>query len=263
MITTLAEEIRAASLLMVVTGAGVSRASGISTFRGDDPGAVWANSVLEKGTRAYFLAHPGASWQWYARRFAGLIGARPNPAHHAIVSLERWQLDRGRGFSLVTQNVDNLHADAGSMDPIRVHGSARRVRCVRRGCELAAPKGSLPMAPEAWEVVTRTGADEDVPRCPACGGLLRPHVLWFDEMYTEHRDYRIAEVRRMSKRADVVLFVGTSFSVGVTDAIVMLALKRGGSVWSVDPVARPPHPRIQWIQAPAEDALPALVAQLA
>lgn len=262
MSAALAAAIRDASSLLVVTGAGVSLASGIATFRGSDPDAVWANDIMEKGTLRCFRRHPGASWQWYSRRFGSITGKQPNPAHTAIVALEQRQHTLGRGFTLVTQNVDGLHRAAGSKTLIEIHGSASRVRCARDGCEHGAPRGSLPADRFDFTAVAQTGASEDVPTCPSCGASLRPHVLWFDEYYTGHRDYRYDDALTASKRADVVVFVGTSFAVGITASIVETALQRGRAIFSIDPVSPPPHPRIDWLQQPAEVLLPEIVAGL-
>ena len=244
--------------LLVVTGAGVSLASGIPTFRGSDPDAVWAHDVTELGTARYFRRDPVGSWRWYLTRFAALRDARPNPAHHALVTLERWQLARGGDFLLVTQNVDTLHDEAGSQALVHVHGRADRARCAGQDCEHAAPRGSLPRDDAATAAFLREPSLATVPRCPACGWLLRPHVLWFDEYYTDHRDYHIDRVLRAAKDAAVVLFAGTSFAVGVTDMILERALSRGASIFSLDPAGRPPHPRVRAIVEPAEQALPAL-----
>src|SRR4051794_24017544 len=95
---------RTRGLTLVVTGAGVSLASGIPTFRGTDVGAIWKKDVTELGTRAYFEEDPAGSWSWYLARFDAAVGAVPNPAHQALVALERWQRGRGGRFLLVTQN---------------------------------------------------------------------------------------------------------------------------------------------------------------
>src|SRR5690606_35560510 len=84
--------------LLVVTGAGISAASGIPTFRGDDPEAVWKNDVLELATRELFERDPVRSWSWYLQRFDRTLSALPNPAHRALATLERWQEARGGGF---------------------------------------------------------------------------------------------------------------------------------------------------------------------
>src|SRR3954462_3258093 len=109
-VTEVAEALAGAmTSILVVTGAGVSHASGIATFRGTDPGAVWATSVKEKGTWAYFERDPVGSWTWYLARFDGLAGKLPNPGHQALVALESFQQARGGAHLLVTQNIDCLH----------------------------------------------------------------------------------------------------------------------------------------------------------
>ena len=248
----------AAERTLVVTGAGVSLASGIPTFRGADPGAVWEENVVARGTWAYFLAHPLESWLWYLGRFRALRGAEPNPAHRALAEWERLQ----GAFLLVTQNVDGLHRAAGSEALVEVHGRADRVRCTAKGCQHAGPRGSLPRPDEALRRLERERCFDALPECPACGGLLRPHLLWFDERYDGHRDYRIDEVMRAAKRADAVLFAGTSFAVGLTELVLDAGLRRGAFMARIDPNAASPHRRVEPIAEPAEEALPELVAGL-
>lgn len=251
-----------ATNLLLVTGAGVSLASGIPTFRGTDPDAVWAHDVTELGTNAFFEKDPVTSWRWYLQRFGHLAGVQPNPAHHAIAALERWQLARGRQFLLVTQNVDGLHARAGSRQLVQVHGRADRVRCSRRGCDHGAPHGTLARTDAMQAAFLREPTHANLPRCPACGAILRQHVLWFDEYYTGHGDYEIDRVLRGAKTASTVVFIGTSFAVGVTDMILERALARGRSIFALDPTARAPHARVQHVVARAEEALPALCERL-
>lgn len=246
--------------LLVVTGAGVSLASGIPTFRGSDPGAIWKRDVTELATRRYFEEDPVGSWSWYLQRFDRVFQARPNAAHHAIAGLERWQASRGAPFLLVTQNLDTLHEQAGSNRLVKVHGSADRVRCSRDGCALGAPRGSLPRQSVDLEPFRREPSLPRLPRCPTCGSLLRQHVLWFDESYEEHADYQLSRVLTEAAAAAVVLFVGTSFSVGITDLLLRAAWRSGAAAFSVDPAA-PPHatPGVRHLRAPAEQLLPAIV----
>ena len=172
--------------LAVVTGAGISLASGIPTFRGSDPDAVWANDVMEMGTHRFFTANPGKSWEWYLSRFDGLSDKMPNPAHTALVDLENWHVGRGGRFTLITQNVDGLHRKAGSERLVEVHGTSAEVRCSRYGCELGAPSGSIPRDSMDLAAFRASPSDETVPRCPSCGAMIRQHVLLFDEFYDEH-----------------------------------------------------------------------------
>jgi NAD-dependent deacetylase len=250
--------------LLVVTGAGVSLASGIATFRGTDPGALWKRDLTELATRAYFHADPVGSWRWYLERFDRVLGAEPNAAHQALVDLERGQVDRGREFLLVTQNVDPLHERAGSQRLVKVHGSADRMRCSRHGCEHGAPRGSLPRDDAALAAFRAAPGPATLPRCPRCGDTLRQHVLWFDEHYQEHADYQLARVLAAADTATLVLFVGTSFSVGITDLLLQSAWRRRAAVFAVDPNPLPqPIPGLRFLRAPAEELLPAAVTLLA
>jgi NAD-dependent deacetylase len=251
-------------LVLVVTGAGISLASGIPTFRGLDPHAVWARDVTELGTKAYFKRDPVGSWQFYLARFDAARNAKPNPGHDALVALERWQLERGGRYLLVTQNVDTLHRVAGSRELVEVHGAADRVRCSQHGCSFGAPRGSIPRAHIQAELDAFRAAPSDatVPRCAACGARLRQHVLWFDEMYTGHTDYQFERVQAAARDAAVVVFIGTSFAVGVTELVLDGAERRRRPTFSIDPGGLQPRPSVHVIAAAAEQALPRLVERL-
>jgi len=248
--------------VLVVTGAGVSLASGIPTFRGTDPGAVWANDVMEKGTHAFFKRAPEQSWLWYLQRFERARGARPNEAHVALAGWERWQERHGREFLLVTQNVDTLHEQAGSRALVKVHGSVDQVRCTRRSCPNGPPRGTLPREVVDFGPLQANPSRETVPRCPLCRSRLRPHVLWFDELYTEHESYQFERVLHQTRKSRLIVFVGTSFSVGVTARVSALALKRGIPVFSIDPAGLQPARHIDVLAERAEELLPRVVASL-
>ncbi len=258
----LADAIRSTDgLLLVVTGAGISLASGIPTFRGTDRDAVWKRDVTELGTCRYFDEEPAGSWSWYLSRFDKVLGAKPNPGHTALVDLERWAKEQGREFLLVTQNIDGLHRDAGSTELVEVHGSAQRVRCSAIGCVNGAPRGSLLRSTVDLSAFRANPIDENVPKCPACGELLRQHVLWFDEFYNGHADYQWERVLDAAARAKLVLFVGTSFAVGVTELVTTDARRRHVPIFSIDPGGRP-QAGVALIAEPSEVVLPALVATL-
>lgn len=249
--------------LVVVTGAGVSHASGIPTFRGTDPDAIWKRDVTELGTRRFFESDPAGSWSWYSSRFDMVLDKEPNPAHHALAAIERWHVARSGRFLLVTQNVDPLHERAGSELLVKVHGSADRVRCTRQGCENGAPRGSLLRTDVDMGAFAAEPVVGNLPRCPACGSLLRQHVLWFDEFYDEHADYQWGRVLLAAQTLDCLLFVGTSLSVGVTELFLRAAIEMDRPVLAVDPgAARPPDPRITMLRSPSEDLLPAACARL-
>jgi NAD-dependent deacetylase len=260
----LAEALNSAGtgLILAVTGAGVSAASGLPLFRGTDPDAIWNQDITEIGTFSYFERHPVEWWTWFHERFSGLGAARPNPAHQALAAVERWQLGRGGDFLLVTQNVDTLHEQAGSRRLVKVHGTSERLRCSRYGCELGAPSGSFPLDDIDLAGFFAEPRRETLPRCPRCGALLRPHVLLFDEYYDEHADYGFGEVRRGAERMALTLFAGTSFSVGVTDLVLREALGWRVPVISIDPAAAPPVRGVTALRAAAEELLPAVCREL-
>jgi NAD-dependent SIR2 family protein deacetylase len=242
--------------LLVVTGAGISVASGIPTFRGQDDGAFWNHDDISKATRAYFLRDPLVAWRFHLDLFGSVFGALPNAGHCLLANLEReW---RGQ-FLLITQNIDSLHEQAGSRKLIKVHGSMDRVRCVREGCEFGPPDGSLPLDLEG---VRSKLAEGLVPRCSACGAVLRPHVLWFDESYSEHNDYGLAWIYNFASSAETLLFVGTSFSVGITDILIRIASDSGARTIVIDPnpVNVPEFAEVH--RGTADDLLASVIADL-
>jgi len=251
-------------LVLVVTGAGVSLASGIATFRGSDPGAIWKRDLTELATLDYFRRDPAGSWRWYLERFATVAGARPNPAHQAIAALERWQLGRGGDFLLVTQNIDTLHEQAGSERLVKVHGSLDRLRCSRDGCRLGAPSGSLARDEVDFGPFSAAPAVETLPRCPHCGAFLRPHVLWFDELYTGHVDYQWDRVQEAVDRMHLALCVGTSFAVGFTELVLQAAFWNRVPVVAIDPGAPTiaASRGLEHVRARAEELLPQVCAEL-
>ena len=263
------DELLAASggKVLVVTGAGISSASGIPTFRGNEKGAIWRQHDVEMATFEYFRRDPVGQWAWYLERFASIDGALPNRGHFALRRLQQLVHDLGGDLVLVTQNIDCLHEAAGSRHLIKVHGSSDRVRCSSAGrCELAAPGGSLPRTEVDLEAFRNDPGEATLPRCPRCDAVLRAHVLFFDEYYAEHIDYRFDEVELAARTCDVALFVGTSFSVGVTDLILRQALARGRQAISIDPAGLAsglPDRGILLLAEPAEAALPAICTTLA
>ncbi|HEX2252320.1 MAG TPA: Sir2 family NAD-dependent protein deacetylase [Thermoanaerobaculia bacterium] len=257
--TRLARELDALGTapLLVLTGAGVSAASGLATFRGTEPGAIWREDDVELGTWAMFLRDPVAQWRWYLGRFTGILEARPNPAHFALADIERWHAGRGGEVLLVTQNIDTLHEDAGSQRLIKVHGTADRLRCSAPGCPLGAPFGSLPRLDVDVTPFLADPRLETLPTCPRCGALLRAHALFFDEYYQDHADYQFDRVQEAAATAALVLSVGTSHSVGVTELVLRSALRRDVPVLAVDPGAAPSPRGVTRLAAAAEQVLPA------
>ena len=250
-------------LTLVLTGAGISLASGIPTFRGSDPGAIWARDVTEMATLRYYTADPVGSWRWYRQRFLQVLAAQPNPAHHALAALERWQAGRRRDFLLVTQNIDPLHERAGSARLVKVHGSADRCRCSDPDCRLGRVE-SIPLGQVDFTAFECDPRVTSIPRCPACGSPVRPHVLWFDELYTSHADYQWHVVDAAAPRVRLLVCVGTSLAVGVTAFLQGAAADAGAPVFLVDPGERPrdAYPALVHLRAKAEELLPEVLRML-
>ncbi len=241
-----------------LTGAGISVASGIPTFRGSDPGAIWANDVMEKGTRRYFQRDPVGSWSWYLGRFDKVWEVGPNAAHVAC-----HQLEEKAGIWLVTQNIDGLHQAAGSTDCIAIHGSASMVRCSAEGCVHGSPRGTLPWPSGAFQAFRSDPGRHTLPTCPACGAYLRPHVLWFDEYYGEHEGYGFRRFQDELPGISTLVFVGTSFSVGITEISLSHCVVGGCRGFVIDPfMDHPPHPQLRLLQRRSEELLPELVEAL-
>lgn len=250
-------------LILVLTGAGISVASGIPSFRGTDDGAVWARDITEMATYRFFRRDPVRSWQWYRQRFLTVLQAKPNAAHFALEELGRWHRERGGQFLLVTQNIDTLHEQAGSVGFAKVHGSADRARCSSRRCRSGSAE-TVAVAELDFSAFEREPRLEAIPRCPQCHSLMRPHVLWFDELYTDHVDYRWSTITKACDRMDLVLAVGTSFSVGVTERIGSSAERRRVPMFIVDPSVAGATADFHavHVQERAEDLLPVVAATL-
>ena len=265
------EGLEAARGVVALTGAGVSAASGIPTFRG--PQGYWTDLTAgrtpqELATLEAFRRDPEVIWAWYLERLASCRGAQPNAAHHALVELEGLL---GARFRLITQNVDGLHGRAGSERVYEVHGNLERCRCVE-DCGV----GLLPL-PERY---ARAGADGGPPRgspgplgaedraaltCPGCGAWLRPHVLWFDEVYDEER-FRFTSSLTAASQAGLLLVVGTSGATTLPQLVVREALRVGAVVLDCNPDDNPfgeiaeRAARGLALRAPADEVLPAIVA---
>ena len=176
-----------------------------------------------------FRSKPEECWKWYLMRFLICREAEPNDGHRAIVDAEEILGDR---FSLVTQNIDGLHLRAGSSfdNCYQIHGSINHMRCASACCPDLFP------LPEECNVINETEEFEsvrDLLKCPKCGGMSRPHVLWFDEYYTEL--YRITEAQQRMIEAEKIIFMGTSFSVNITQMALQAAVTQGIPVEIVDP----------------------------
>jgi NAD-dependent deacetylase len=208
-VTRLAALVREAQPCVVLTGAGVSTESGIPDFR--SPEGIWARfDPLEYGSIETFRRDPEKVWSFYAPRFASLTAAEPNPAHRALARLEEAGLVR----AVVTQNIDTLHERAGSRDVVEVHGSIRTSSCPRCGARRSLA-----------EVLPLVASGAGVPRCDACGAVLKPDVVFFGEMLP------VAEIERafeLAREAALLLVVGSSLEVHPVAGLPLETVEAGG-----------------------------------
>lgn len=241
----LSAALRACRHLVVFTGAGVSRESGIPTFRDAQTG-LWAHYDAEQlATPEAFAADPDLVWGWYAWRQALVLGCEPNAGHRAIAALQ----DCVPKLSVITQNVDGLHQRAGSRDVIELHGSLFQPRCAI--CAHDAPSAVL----QSGEKIPQRLPP---PRCPECQGPIRPGVVWFGEMLPEIPWQRAAEA---VQACDLLLCVGTSALVYPAAALPMLAAQQGTVVQiNPEPTALDEHATFN-LRGRAASVLPQLLAQ--
>ena len=187
--------------VFVLTGAGVSAESGLKTFR--DQGGLWEGyRVDEVATPEAWEDDPARVWRFYSERRRHAREAEPNAAHIALAELEE-QL--GERFFLCTQNVDNLHERAGSRRMVHMHGELFVSRCEYYPATAGGPAHGCARPPFDDEGVYET--EDAIPRC-ACGGRIRPHIVWFGEVPVE-----MDRIEREIAHATVMLVVGTSGAV--------------------------------------------------
>jgi NAD-dependent deacetylase len=234
----LAELIRANQPCVVLTGAGVSTESGIPDFR--SAGGVWAQyDPYEVASIEAFGRDPERVWKFYARRLDLLADAAPNAAHVALAELEA----RGLAQAVVTQNVDRLHAAAGSRDVIEVHGSIGTAVCLACRRREENVRELLPL-----------------PVCADCGAVLKPGVVMFGELLP------VAAIERataLAQNAELLLVVGTSLEVWPVAGLPDETLAHGGKLAIVNRDPTPYDERAQLvIHASAGETLTACVTSM-
>ncbi len=229
-----------AKKVAVLTGAGVSAESGIPTFRDAQTG-LWSKfDPMQLASPEGFRADPALVWRWYASRRARVRSAAPNPAHSALAAAAA----RFEAFTLITQNVDGLHARAGSRDVIELHGNILRTKCLDEcGLVFESPDGLPPGEP---------------PSCPRCGSWLRPDVVWFGELLNAAA---LERAERACAQSDAMLVVGTSGLVYPAAGLPMGALRHGAQIVVVNPDdSELDAIAAVCVRARAGDALPRLLA---
>jgi len=224
----------------VLTGAGISAESGVPTFRGSD--GLWRQYRAETlATPEAFERDPALVWEWYDWRRGLIAPVEPNAGHRVLAGWEGLFED----FTVITQNVDGLHAKAGSREIVELHGNIWKLRCVQEG---------------TVEEVRQTPLPELPPVCPSCGSLLRPHVVWFGEALDPDVLDRAAGV---SRACQVMLVLGTSGIVHPAASLPLAAGRAGAKVVEVNIEATPLSSQVdRFLPGKAGEVLPELDRRL-
>lgn len=221
--------------IAVLTGAGVSRGSGIPTYR-DGPDSLWRNyHPQDLATPEAFARDPKLVWEFYDWRRQNMAQAQPNLAHLTLAEME----NALPHFTLVTQNIDGLHRKAGNRNILYLHGDIWLVRCTE--CDYHAENRQTPLP-------------EIPPHCPRCGALLRPDIVWFGEALDQ---YTLYQAEQAFKEADIALVIGTSAVVYPAAYLPFYAIEKGAEVieFNMTRTALSPYAS-QVILGPSERTLP-------
>lgn len=214
-----ADLIQQANQIAILTGAGVSKESGVPTFR-DAQDGLWAKyDPQELATPTAFRRNPKLVWDWYTFRREMGAKAKPNPGHVALAEIER----RFPGTVLITQNVDDLHEQAGSQDVIHLHGNIARSKC---SVDCQGTPTIIDITKLTWD------RNAGPPACPYCGSFVRPDVVWFGEMLPSYAINRAAD---LSEACDLMIVVGTSGIVTPAASLPAHAKRSGATIIEVNP----------------------------
>lgn len=236
----LIEAIRKAQHIAVLTGAGTSAESGVPTFREAQTG-LWAQyNPEELATPQAFRRNPRLVWEWYEWRRGLVAKAGPNPGHYALAALA----GRVPQLTLITQNVDGLHQRAGSENVIELHGNIMRTKCFNDG-----------------RIITHwPETDEVPPRCPHCGGLLRPDVVWFGEGLPVDA---LNTAAAAAQSCDIFFSIGTSALVQPAASLPLQAVRNGRVTVEINPQPTPITRQMHFVLAgPSGKLLPALLTAI-
>ena len=207
----LKSKLHTAESVAVFTGAGISAESGVPTFRGDE--GIWKKFKPEElANFDSFMRNPELVWEWYKQRKTIIASVQPNAGHTALAKMEQ----RFRKFAVITQNIDNLHRRAGSKTVYELHGNIERNYCT--GCGKLFDDARIMAGPA-------------VPRCPSCGGLIRPDVVWFGELLPAD-EWNMSV--KAAGRAEVFFSVGTSAVVYPAASLLSIAKDAGAYVVEIN-----------------------------
>ncbi len=235
----LIQYLQKATHVAVLTGAGISAESGLKTFREAQDG-LWAKYRPEDlATPHAFARDPKLVWDWYAMRRGKVAEASPNPGHYALVDMEK----HAPNFTLITQNVDGYHRQAGSQNIFELHGNIQQVKCYD-GCGVV----------DEWE------ENEEVPRCEKCNAHLRPNVVWFSESLPLEA---LHSALYAAAKCQVFFSIGTSGVVQPAASLAHNARKQGALIVEVNLAPTPLTPSVDFaLHGKSGEILPQLVKEI-
>lgn len=249
--------------ITVLTGAGISAESGIPTFRGPEGYWTIGSKVYmpqEVATLSMFRQHPEQVWAWYLYRLGVCLHAEPNAGHHALVNMENALGDR---FTLITQNIDNLHIRAGNSTKrtLQIHGNINYTRCSKNCSPQLQPlDDKVKVKRDSKEL---RELDIELLHCPHCHAWLRPHVLWFDEYYDEAY-FRFESSLTAAAHTDLLIIAGTSGATTLPNHVATLVYENGKTIVDINIEANPfsqlaqNSPDGMFIKASSGEVLPLL-----
>ena len=228
------QHLRSSTRILALLGAGLSAASGIPTFRGK--GGSWRNhDAMQLATPEAFYKEPSLVWQFYDERRRAALDAAPNKAHFALAQLAKHK----PGFLAITQNIDGLSERAGhaAENLVTIHGTLHRMQCSSKNCNFKASAEGSEQGRLLKEEASPDFPPEKIPRCPLCGSLLRPAVVWFGEPIEEAARNRVHDWLDEVPQVDLMLVVGTTAVVYPAAAYIHAARVQGAriAVFNTDP----------------------------
>jgi NAD-dependent deacetylase len=247
-VTLFAKTLMASQHLVVSTGAGISKESGIPTFR-DAMDGLWAKyNPEELATPAAFQRNPKLVWDWYQYRLNLVEQAKPNAGHHALVDLEKL-LPK---VTIITQNVDGFHLMVGSSDVVCLHGNIREFKCFN---DCQGKPTLVDITQLAWD------KDKEPPTCPYCQkAYVRPNVVWFNETLPPEA---LRRASTLAQNTDVMLVIGTSGMVQPAASLPYITKQMGGKVLEINPNPSEITPLTDhFLAAPSGIALPLVVEKI-
>ena len=240
-----AELLRKAKYAVALTGAGISTPSGIPDFRSEGTGLWTRDELMEVASLSTFRTNPEVFFSWFRPLASQIFYAEPNPAHIALAELEK----AGRVQSVITQNIDALHHKAGSKNVIEMHGTLRTLSCTQCFQQVEA------------NTYLKSFIDQgELPRCPACNGLMKPDVILFGEQLPQRAWY---DAQRECRQCDLILVAGSSLEVLPVAGLPMQAIDRGAHLVILNNATTYLNVRADVaIQGDVADIIPAIVEQV-